>query len=170
MTSHPPVEPRRRGRPRSAQPATAAERMRRYRARRLASGLVGGGPRAADPALARIDFSKAPLLTPSEQEALRRLVAFVGRFREPPARIAIFGSRAKGGSTIDSDLDVAVFVDQPSGALERRVLAAAARAHAPYQVEGATLVLRPVLLGRRGRSALHDAVMQDIQVVWTRPR
>jgi hypothetical protein len=148
---------------------SAAERMRRYRARLLAMGALPSRTREKDPFLGSIRFGPGSLLSPSEREVVRRFVANLRRLPNPPSRLGVFGSRARGGSTIGSDLDVAVFVDEPDARLERRILDAAERAHAPYSVDGAAIILRPVLLSLQPRSAFHLAIIGSMETVWKKP-
>jgi hypothetical protein len=145
----------------------AAERMRRYRARQLRRGVDRDGRR--DPHVAAVRFAASSLLTPGERDVVRRFIAGLKRLPVRPSRVAIFGSRARGGSRIDSDVDVAVFMPAVGATLQERVLAAAARAQAPYAVAGAAIVLRPVVLPDRPRGAFHEGIRNDLEIVWTRP-
>lgn len=145
----------------------AAERMRRYRARQLGRGVDRDG--RPDRHSAAVRFPASSLLTPAERDVIRRFVAALRRLPVRPSRVAIFGSRARGGSRIDSDVDVAVFMSRIDARLQGRVLAAAARAQAPYAVEGAAIVLRPVVLLEPATGGFHEGIRNDLEVVWTRP-
>jgi len=110
-------------------------------------------------------------LTPSERDVLRRLCKGFSGLSAPPSRVAVFGSRARGGAHAGSDLDVAVFVE---GAFDRRMEGAlfelAGRAQAPY-VEGEyAILLRPVLMQEGAGGAFADSIGHELEVVWTRPR
>lgn len=161
----------RRGRPRSPAPLSAAERMRRYRARLRERGLA---PRAAlvrDPWLAGVVFGRASLLTPAERDVIARFCAGFGSLATPPLRAAVFGSRARGGSHERSDLDLAVFVEgEAAEETEAALSNLAARAQAPYAEGAHAILLRPVLLREGERSALANAVRGEMETVWTRPR
>jgi hypothetical protein len=121
-----PVSTRRRGRPRSPAPLSAAERSQRYRARLRARGVRVRAVREPDPVQRAVRFAPGALLTPGEQDVLRR---FCGRFRrlpELPLRAAVFGSRARGEAHEGSDLDVAVFLAGRRDPVVERTLAALA--------------------------------------------
>jgi hypothetical protein len=163
--------PARRGRPRSMAPLSAAERMRRYRARLRERGLSRRVVLTEDPWLAGVRFGRDSLQTPAERDVLRRFCAGLSGLDVWPSRIAVFGSRARGGAHEDSDLDVAVFVDaEPGGQLESRLFDLAVRAQAPYAEGACTIRLRPVLLRERERSTLARTVRSEMEVVWTRQR
>lgn len=161
----------RRGRPPSLAPLSAAERMRRYRARLRERGLARRAVLAEDPWLAGVRFGRNSLLTPAERDVLRRLCAGFSALDVPPSRVAVFGSRACGGSHAHSDLDVAVFVEgEADRGLEAALSELAGRAQAPYAEGEYAILLRPVLLREQARGALADAVRREMEVVWTRPR
>ena len=163
--------PARRGRPRSLAPLSAAERMRRYRARLRERGLAPRAVLAEDPWLAGVRFGRDSLQTPAERDVLRRFCAGLSGLAVRASRIAVFGSRARGGSHEDSDLDVAVFFDDESGGqLESGLFELAGRAQAPYAEGEYAIRLRPVLLRERERSSLANTVRREMEVVWTRPQ
>lgn len=152
---------------------SAAERMRRYRARLRARGVRRVETRAADPWLEAVRFPPASLLSPGEQDVLRRFCAGLRRLPVPPLKVAVFGSRVRGGSDEGSDLDAAVYLQ---GArrheLESALSAIALKARKPYASGGFGIFLRPVALyaGERPASALAGMVARDGEVVWTRPK
>jgi len=161
---------KRRGRPPTGRALTGAERARRYRAGLRARGLRQKSVMRRDPMLEAVRFAPDSLLTPGEQDVLRR---FCGGFRglpHLPRRAAVFGSRARGGSHAQSDLDVAVMMDVPRDpAFEPELSAIALRAQLPYRLEGYGISLRPVVFYRGERTAFLDAIREDLEVVWTRP-
>lgn len=126
-------------------------------------------PRAARVAPpARAAVSGLDQLTPLENALL---VDFAGRVRALAAarlaRISVFGSRARGGSRADSDLDVAVFL---SGR-EDRVLRAAiygAASEAAAALEGAEpALLQPaVIFSGSARTRFVEAVEREGRT-WT---
>lgn len=163
---------RRRGRPRTAAPLSAAERMRRYRARLLEQGLHARSVLKRDPVVRAVRFKPDSLLTPGEREVLRRFCSGLRRLPALPQHVAVFGSRARGGSDAGSDLDVAVIVDRAEEvrAVQHALGRIAAAACGDYQVGEYRIRLRPVVLHRGARSGLMQAVRADRETVWTRPR
>lgn len=87
-----------------------------------------------------------------------------------PRRVAVFGSRVRGGSHAHSDLDVAVMMDVPRDPAFEPVLSAIAlNAQQPYWLDGYGISLRPVALYRGEPEAFANAIRNDLEVVWTRP-
>ncbi|MGQ0651554.1 MAG: nucleotidyltransferase family protein [Betaproteobacteria bacterium] len=168
------TEPARRGRgrPRSASPLTAAERMRRYRARLRERGWRRVESRGRDPLLAGVRFSEASLLTPGEREVLRRFCAQAAALPRAARKVLVFGSRARGDADERSDLDVAV---RFAGARDRQIESAlsgiALRARRGYSTARYGIRLKPVALfdAERGASALAHAVAAEGETIWTRP-
>ena len=144
--------------------------MRRYRARLLAKGIRQVSVAKVDPLLGAARFSRASLLSPAERDVIRRIAIRLRGLPELPEMLAIFGSRSKGGSVAGSDIDLAVFVRNPSVALQNRILAIAHRAQAPYEGEGCAIVVRPVLLKAGQSGAFLESIKDDLEVVWTKPR
>jgi predicted nucleotidyltransferase len=123
-----------------------------------------------DPVLAAVRFGPGTLLSPGEQDVLRRFCAGLRKLPRLPERVAVFGSRARGESDEHSDLDVAVMMDGPrDGALERALSAIAHDARKNYWMDGYGIALRPVPLYRNERTALWHAIRDEMEVVWTRP-
>lgn len=164
---------RRRGRPRSAAPMPAAERMRRYRARLRSRGLRRVETQRRDPLLAALRFAPESLLTPGEQEVLRRFCAGLQALPELPEVLVVFGSRVQGGADERSDLDLAVvFGGARDAALEAALADIALEARRPYCAGDYGIYLRPVALfsRERGSQPLARAIAREGEAIWRRPR
>lgn len=150
---------------------TAAERARRYRARLRARGLRLKSVMRRDAVAAAVRFDPATLLTPGEQDVLRRFCAGFRKLPRLPRRAAVFGSRARGGSDERSDLDVAVYLgaDRDRGA-ESRLSAIADEATRRYRSERYGIFLRPVALYGRTDAAFAAAIEREAQTIWTAPK
>ena len=123
-----------------------------------------------DPLLGALRFSRDTLLTPGEQDVLRRFCAHLGKLPRLPHSVAVFGSRAKGGSDEHSDLDVAVLADGSRDRLFDAALSAIALgAQKPYWLDRYGISLRPVVFYQREPPGFLDAIRDDLEVVWTRP-
>ena len=162
---------RKRGRPPTGNAQSAAERMRAYRRRLRERGLVPKTASALDPVAFAVRFAKDTLLTPTEQDVLRRFCAGLRRLPQLPLEVAVFGSRATGGSGVSSDLDVAVIMGcGRSGEIERLLASLAHRAHAPYHGGDAEIRLRPVAVFSGDRpKGFFTAIRNQMEPVWTRP-
>lgn len=162
----------RRGRPPTGQARTAAERMQAYRRRLRERGLAVRSVTAQDPLAAAADFRPRSLLTPAEKDVIRRFCAGMKKLPLLPDSLAVFGSRAKGGAHIDSDLDLAVLMPgENSAKIEQSLAAISAWAVKPYQAEGIGIRLRPVALFHADRQgAFFQAICKDMDTVWTKPR
>jgi hypothetical protein len=149
---------------------TAAERARRYRTRLRARGVRLKSVMRRDPVLEAVRFGPDTLLTPGEQDVLRRFCAGLKKLPRMPRRAAVFGSRARGDSHAHSDLDVAVLVDAPRDpAFESALSAIALAAQRPYWLGEYGIWLRPVPFYAGERTALLEAIGGEMEVVWTRP-
>ncbi len=93
-----------------------------------------------------------------------------GRLPRMPRRAAVFGSRARGGSHAQSDLDVAVLADGARDrSFESALSALALSAQQPYWIGGYGISLRPVVVYRGEPAAFLNAIRDDLEVIWTRP-
>ena len=147
----------------------AAERARRYRARLRARGVRVVTRMRRDPVLEAVRFASDTLLTPGEQDVLRRFCAGLTKLPRLPRSVAVFGSRAKGGSHAHSDLDVAVLMDGAGDrSMESALSAVALAAQRPYWLGEYGISLRPVPVFRGTPSAFHDAIRDELEVIWTR--
>ena len=161
---------KKKGRPPTGRALTAAERARRYRARLRTRGLRLRSATRRDPLLAAVQFGRDTHLSPGEQDVLRRFCGEFARLPRLPVRAAVFGSRARGASGPHSDLDVAVVVDAPRDpAFESALSAIALAAQRPYWLGAYGILLRPVPFYAGERTALLEAIGDEMEVVWTRP-
>ena len=126
-------------------------------------------PRAARVAPpARAAASGLDLLTPLENALL---ADFAGRVRALAAarlaRISVFGSRARGGSRADSDLDVAVFLSgREDRALRAAIYAAASEAAAALEGAEPALLQPAVIFSGSARTRFVEAVEREGRT-WT---
>ena len=166
------MEKRKRGRPPTGSALSAAERMRAYRRRLRERGMAVKSVTIQDPVVAAARFRRESLLTPAEKDVIRRFCAGMRKLPALPERVAVFGSRAKGGAHIDSDLDLAVLISgEKSAKIDSCLAAMSAWAVEPYQENGIGIRLRPVALFSADRKrAFFKAICNDMDTVWTRPR
>lgn len=124
-----------------------------------------------DPVLEAVRFDPETLLTPGEQDVLRRFCAGFRKLPRLPRRAAVFGSRARGGSDERSDLDVAVYLrGDRDRAAESRLSAIAEEATRRYRGERYAIFLRPVPLYGRTDAAFAAAIERETQTIWTAPK
>ena len=119
--------------------------------------------RIAPPARARAVAPGLAQLTPLENALL---ADFAGRVRALAgarlARIAVFGSRVRGGSRADSDLDVAVFVaGGEDRALRAGIYAAAAEAAAALEGGDPALLQPSVIFAGSARTRFVEIVERE---------
>ncbi len=101
---------------------------------------------------------------------LRRFCGAFGTLARPPLRAVVFGSRARGVSHANSDLDVAVIFAPPrSSGLEARLASIALAAQRPYWLGAYGIHLRAVPFYEGEASALLEAAAAEMETVWTRP-
>jgi len=100
---------------------------------------------------------------------LRRFCAGLRKLPRLPQQVAVFGSRARGESDEQSDLDVAVIVDGARDrSFETALSAIALSAQRPYWLDRYGISLRPVPIYRGEPVAFLNALRDDLEVVWTR--
>ena len=158
-----------RGRPSTGAAMTAAERMRVYRVRLRERCVSAVSALRPDAHLAAVRFGRESLLTPGEQDVLRRFCLGLRRLPEMPSKLAVFGSRAKGHSGERSDLDLAVFMDSPrSPAVENAIARLAFSAQAPYREGSFGIFLNPVVLFGDDPPGLPELVRRDLETIWKR--
>lgn len=146
--------------------------MRAYRRRLRERGEKIRSVRSVDPIVKAVWFSSESLLTPAEQDVIRRFCAGLRRLPLLPEKVAVFGSRVRGDSTIGSDLDVAVLLECPRARrVEQMLYSLAHQAQAPY-VDGLVGIrLKPVAVFQEDRRRGFFSGIQDrMEPVWTRPR
>ncbi|MBN1148613.1 MAG: nucleotidyltransferase domain-containing protein [Anaerolineales bacterium] len=111
---------------------------------------------------------KKPIITSQEQQALQAFITFLQQsISNKIVTVALFGSKARGDSQPDSDLDVLVILNQEDRELRRSILKQAARISLNYDV-----LLSPRIIGMerwkemRGfslyRNIIQDATGVDI--------
>lgn len=151
---------------------SAAERMRAYRRRLRERGEKIRSVRSVDPIVKAVRFSSESLLTPAEQDVIRRFCAGLRRLPSLPAEVAVFGSRVKGDSTIGSALDVAVLLECPRAPrVEQMLYSLAHQAQAPYVHGPIGICLKPVAIFQEDRRrGFFGAIRNCMEPVWTRPR
>lgn len=108
--------------------------------------------------------------TPMEKEIIRRLAAELVGAGIPARILRIFGSRARGDSDEQSDLDIAVELDSPPDpALTRRVMQLGRALSLPPAagVPGLRVQVVPFFEGE-DRTPLARAIAGDAETVWNR--
>jgi hypothetical protein len=146
--------------------------MRRYRARLRAQGLRRIERYRPDAALRALRFPPMSYLSPGEREVLRRFVERLDRLPAMPVKLAVFGSRARGDSHAQSDLDLAVLVEGARDpGFESRLSAIALQARQPYCAGAHGIFLRAVaiFLSEPADRAFAREVSGHWEVIWTRP-
>lgn len=122
-----------------------------------------------DPLLGCVRFAAGTLLTPGEQDVLRRFCSGLRRLARLPERVAVFGSRVRGGANERSDLDVAVLMQgERDPALESAVSAIALAATRHYRLGGYGIALRPIVFYAGAPDPFLEAIRAELEVVWTR--
>lgn len=121
----------------------------------------------AAPAAGPRDKALPAHLTAAERQALAALAARMGRIDPRVRALELFGSRARGDSRWDSDLDVAVRVrGRRDAALEARIVAAFAEVEWSTPFEGALRISPLVLFDQRPQAPLAAAIAKEGIPVW----
>ena len=108
--------------------------------------------------------------SPMETEIIRRLAAELLRAGIPVRVLRVFGSRARGHSTEQSDLDIAVALDSPPDpALTRRVMQLGRALSLPPEVRipGLRVQVVPFFEGEE-MTPLAWAIAHEAETLWTR--
>ncbi len=86
---------------------------------------------------------KRASLSPTDQQALREFVTYLyTTIHDKVKHVALFGSKARGDSQQDSDIDVLVILSREDRDLRRKILKQAARFSLEYDV-----LLSPRVIG-----------------------
>lgn len=124
----------------------------------------------SDPALETVHFAPDSLLTPGERDVLRRFCAGLAKLPRLPWRVAVFGSRARGGSDEHSDLDVAVYFDcERDRETESCLSGMALEATRRYRSGRYGIFLHPVTVYCQGDTPFASAIEGKAQTIWTAP-
>ena len=99
-------------------------------------------------------------LTAAEQSALKEFVAYLqSHFAMKVRRLSLFGSKARGDSTHDSDIDVLVILSEEDRQIRREILIQAARLSLKYDV-----LLSPRVIGEeRWEQMKHFSLYRNVQ-------
>jgi predicted nucleotidyltransferase len=110
------------------------------------------------------------LYTPLERSIFKRLADEIRAADLPVTALRVFGSRARGRSRADSDLDIAVEVDcARDPALARRIQALGERVSVQYEDSGHRLRVQTVPMFRGDAAGfLGRTIERELDTVWTR--
>ncbi|RME86709.1 MAG: nucleotidyltransferase domain-containing protein [Anaerolineae bacterium] len=99
-------------------------------------------------------------LSPQERRALQEFVAYLHKATLGAVeRVALFGSKARGDSERDSDIDVLVILKEEDRQVRREILRRAARLSLEYDV-----LLSPRVIGRKRWEELQGfSLYQNVQ-------
>ena len=136
-----------------------------------ARGVRLASVRKTDLLLVNLKFAKDKYLTPGEQDVLRRFCSRFCDLPRLPTRLAVFGSRARGDSDENSDLDVGVYFQDPRDReTESRLSSIAYDATRSYRSGNYGIRLRPVPLFGKADAAFAAAIEPEAQTLWTAPQ
>jgi predicted nucleotidyltransferase len=99
-------------------------------------------------------------LAKPDQQALREFVGYLNKaIPEKIKFVALFGSKARGDSTQDSDIDILVILTREDRKLRREILRQAARFSLKYDV-----LLSPRVIGAERWEQMRDfSLYQNVQ-------
>ena len=110
-----------------------------------------------------------PHLSAAERLAVGTIAVRLERLGARIDALVLFGSRARGESRWNSDLDLAVQVrGRRDRALERRIIATFAEVEWSAPLEGALRISPLVVFDGERRSAIHAAIVNQGVTVWTK--
>lgn len=108
--------------------------------------------------------------TPAEQHIIERLIATLLAERQPVNAVHVFGSRARGHSRVDSDLDLAIelTVDR-THERERHIMALGEALSLEDEDAGWRLRVQTVpIFADEKDSGFFRSIAPDLETVWTR--
>ncbi|MBI3372095.1 MAG: nucleotidyltransferase domain-containing protein [Betaproteobacteria bacterium] len=109
-------------------------------------------------------------LSDAERGALGTIAARLEPIDARIETLILFGSRARGESRWNSDLDLAVRVrGQRDAALERRIIAAMAEVEWSAPLDGALRISPLVFFQGERHSAIHEVIAEEGVTVWQTP-
>lgn len=108
--------------------------------------------------------------TPLEHSIFQRMAEEIRTAGLPVSALRVFGSRARGHSSAESDLDIAVVVDSDRNpGLERRILALGEQFSQEDEDSGRRLRVQTVPLFRDDMAGfLARTIARDLDTVWTK--
>ncbi len=90
-------------------------------------------------------------LLPNEKQSLQAFISELEHTYTRQPRIMLIGSKARGDSTTDSDIDVLVILSQEDNSTRRNILTIASRVSLDYDV-----LLNPIVIGEARLKQQHD--------------
>jgi len=103
-------------------------------------------------------------LSAVEKEALQEFVVNLNKsFSEKIVFIALFGSKARGNSDIDSDIDLLIILSHEDRKLRREILRQAARFSLEYDVLLSPRVIGAEIWGKMRGFSLYQNIQKEAQ-------